>query len=85
MNRELAATLLGCNPRSPAEVVKAAFAAAVKATHPDTGAAHNPYRLETLKRARYFMLKDAPTDCPRCLGSGWVAVGFKQERCPRGC
>lgn len=91
MNREQAAAILGCSPRSPAPVVKAAFSEAVKAAHPDGGmlpsggAREAGFAIARLKEARDFMLADAPTACPRCYGSGWVAVGFKQERCPKGC
>lgn len=97
MTRDEAAAILGLQlvpyPANPwtAESIRAAFAAAVKAQHPDTA---DPRQMTgpsigTLKKARGVLLAAAdisiPTECVTCRGSGWVASGFKQERCPRGC
>lgn len=82
MTREEAEKLLGVPPGSRVDAVRAAYADAVKAAHPDHGGTGN---LGPLKTARDVLLETATTDCPRCHGSGWVAVGFRKERCPRGC
>jgi len=93
MTRQEAAELLDLGhalPAPTAEMVRARFAAKVKGLHPDsmklgeklTDAAD---RIRALKAARDVLLANAPTDCPNCRGSGWVAEGFRKLRCPKGC
>jgi len=96
MTRDEALTVLGFGPLpwTPprASEVREAFARQVKRHHPDGRAMTvdmgGQKSMATLKEAREVLLSCAPlpvTDCPACRGSGWVATGFKQERCPRGC
>jgi len=77
---------LGVSPDADAVTVREAYAAKVKADHPDHGG--TGAMLKALKRARDEMLgvSPAPAGCRICGGRGWVkSKGFKPERCPRGC
>ena len=98
MTREEALKILDLGHALPfptAEMIRARFSAKVKAAHPDGGmlpsggAREAGFRIKELKQARDVLLaavdSTKPTDCVTCRGSGWVAVGFRQERCPRGC
>lgn len=71
-----------------ADSVRAAFGVAVRHHHPDTGEG-GADMVGRAKKARDVLLTAAgevrPATCPHCRGSGWVQVGFKQERCVRGC
>jgi hypothetical protein len=83
------------HPVTERQVVRAAFAIAVRMCHPDHGLSTwpasrgPPPSMEDLKKARDVLLAEiearARPDCPDCRGSGWVAEGFKKMRCRRGC
>lgn len=93
MTRDQAAKLLGCAVSASADEVRRAFAITARDSHPDSRPSHlldvPAPDLRDLKLARDVLLTAAgevrPATCPHCRGSGWVQVGFKQERCVRGC
>lgn len=90
MTRGEASVIIGLAVGSDADTVRKRFAEKVKQAHPDTGEdVANTHSLAKLKQARDVLLSAAgevrAAMCPVCRGSGWVQVGFKQERCLRGC
>lgn len=70
-----------------AEAIRAAFAAAVRANHPDTG--EPSHTVATIKEARDILLRNAGAEpvkaCPVCRGSGYQMQGFQRVACVRGC
>lgn len=78
--------VLGISKDASPDEVRAAYAAAVKADHPDHGGPGTSGA--ELKLARDQMLGRVPLTgtCKVCGGRGWIKTGgFKSERCPRGC
>lgn len=78
--------ILGVSPDADETAIRAAYAAKLKAAHPDHGGSGQD--ITALKDARDTLLArpKKATTCRVCGGSGWVKTGgFKPERCPRDC
>lgn len=88
---EAACRLLSVEPGAAPDDIRAAFAAKVKESHPDTGGSGGD--IQQLKKARDLLIQNqgvqpfeefkgaAIYTCKMCNGSGRVAVGFSNIRC----
>lgn len=90
MTRDGACDLLGLPTESPdgplwsVTAVRAAWANAVRAVHPDHGGTGDAESLGMLTMARDILLQTEPQACKQCAGVGKVRMRFGMVQCS-GC